>query len=1241
MTGETGRAGDILSYWHAVEMFDPQGIPAAPDPRRPTRKPTRPTQSRDDLTLNSTGERAEDRVEAIKIGRGDPIPPLPWEPGHELFGVQPPPGKFGSEWRHVIYGGVFSYEKVREAFGHVLGYSENPDHGGRRKEIDSALFAFTVDQDGVLMGDTVVLSSCGWATGRLHHPGPDVPGWLDGFEEVTAACQRTMRALLSKPVRYEREAPRARQGQLADPGGRRGWRAVLAEILGGAAVGAVNAVLGGAAAVVGGPVGAGALGGALDAILARVTNRAKGETAPPVGEQPPADPREEQEGGTGAEPEPDGRAVQVLDVVAVTAQLAVALRLPENLVRHLMSTIELRVVTKVAYCRRDGSVNEPEPAILASMIAPDILKVRDAIPKGLGVALASYLSPPLDGGQRIDLAADRAHLLAGLRPERFPLGRWPADVDRPLAAGQQFAVNTILADLDGGRGRDPQAALRAGGGLLAVNGPPGTGKTTMLRDLIAEIVVRRAQALATLESPSEGFPKSRKRTWRPDDAKERSVWQPRADLAGFEIVVASSNNGAVENITRELPAVTALGEAWRGTADETPEAAPETVPDYFAAQASAYLGEPAWGVIAAPLGNSKKRKEFLGKFWFADDGAGGMRARLQELERDRPSPADWQKAVRRFTDAYDHAEAMARERSAADDGLRSPLPCQWVTQAQQAADDAAAAARDAGQKAREAEGKVTGHWHAAEAVRKLQADHEHARPRGLKGVLGGGKTDWRTDAGRLAARLASHEENLAAAAIAAKEARQIAKATGTSAAEAKQEAERYAARYQWQQAALETARRSWGGRFPEGWLGLPQDEQEMSAPWSDEQWTRARTEVFLAAADLHRAFVAGAAWQFSHNLTHLTALLSRTPGAPQGEAALGAWQTLFLLVPVISTTFASCGRLLKPLGREPLGWLLIDEAGQALPQAATGALWRTRRAVVVGDPLQLEPISQVPDEIQARLRHQYQVDHRWQPSGTSAQGLADRRTRWGTQIPRDEGDPVWVGAPLRVHRRCEEPMFSVSNEIAYHGLMVHATRKEPFPGGGRKDYPGSGWIDVAGQADPRDPRDSKWRPDQGEYLMRVLRRLHDENGVGLDEIFVISPFRDVALKCRALVRGRRVTHLGQGQDQGSLFEGGRPTGGKAVITATQDEIEAFAKDHVGTVHTMQGKEADVVILILGTGHSGGARDWAADQVNLLNVAVSRARRRLFVIGGHDEWATAGNFAALSKRLPAWHEPPSS
>jgi hypothetical protein len=55
-------------------------------------------------------------------------------------------------------------------------------------------------------------------------------------------------------------------------------------------------------------------------------------------------------------------------------------------------------------------------------------------------------------------------------------------------------------------------------------------------------------------------------------------------LTGFEIVVASTNNGAVENVTFEIPAAEAIGEAWREEVART---------DYFADIATALLGADA------------------------------------------------------------------------------------------------------------------------------------------------------------------------------------------------------------------------------------------------------------------------------------------------------------------------------------------------------------------------------------------------------------------------------------------------------------------------------------------------------------------------------------------------------------------------------------------------------------------------------------------------------------------------
>ncbi|MGH3377845.1 MAG: AAA domain-containing protein [Actinoallomurus sp.] len=86
-----------------------------------------------------------------------------------------------------------------------------------------------------------------------------------------------------------------------------------------------------------------------------------------------------------------------------------------------------------------------------------------------------------------------------------------------------------------------------------------------------------------------------------------------------------------------------------------------------------------------------------------------------------------------------------------------------------------------------------------------------------------------------------------------------------------------------------------------------------------------------------------------------------------------------------------------------------------------------------------------------------------------------------------------------------------------------------------------------------------------------------------------------------------------------------------TLARASDALPPDAKEHIGTIHTMQGKESDVVILVLGTHprRNQKAREWTSETSSLLNVAVSRAKRRLLVIGNHAE----GSKTATSTNWP--------
>jgi very-short-patch-repair endonuclease len=324
-----------------------------------------------------------------------------------------------------------------------------------------------------------------------------------------------------------------------------------------------------------------------------------------------------------------------------------------------------------------------------------------------------------------------------------------------------------------------------------------------------------------------------------------------------------------------------------------------------------------------------------------------------------------------------------------------------------------------------------------------------------------------------------------------------------------------------------------------------------------------------------------------------------------GQLAKNVYRQYYSLFPKVGhllscwavTSLSAKGRI--PFEPGYFDLVVFDEASQCDIASALPLLYRAKRAVVIGDPKQLAHISGLVRGQDQQLLERFgllgEFPH-WSYSYQSLFSLASGMA---------EGPEI---IDLRDHHRSHSDIIEFSNREFYGGRLRVATRysnlNRPAP-----DAVGVMWVDAEGSV-IRPAGGGAYNDGEAAKVVDVLRDLVVQKGYE-GSVGVVSPFRSHANRIQQLVNEDRELSS-RLINQGFL---------------------------VDTVHRFQGDERDVMIFspVVSRGTPETALGFLRANGNLFNVAITRARAQLIVVGDRQACGSSGvayleNFAKYTSEL---------
>lgn len=304
------------------------------------------------------------------------------------------------------------------------------------------------------------------------------------------------------------------------------------------------------------------------------------------------------------------------------------------------------------------------------------------------------------------------------------------------------------------------------------------------------------------------------------------------------------------------------------------------------------------------------------------------------------------------------------------------------------------------------------------------------------------------------------------------------------------------------------------------------------------------------------------------------------------------WQNIYrdvsLLFPVITTTLHSLRNLLPYPDSGSIDRLIVDEAGMIPLHQLFPALVRSRQALVVGDPLQLEPIISFSNETIELYRTESFIKRRltdddYDRYSPTANSTAYHRAAGASSQSGDLGK----GIILKEHHRSVPPIITFCDRLCNYGLVIKTPPRNSALGPNLIAYHVQGNYQ------------NHTNPEEISAVEAIINHLLDYSYC-IDEpyneqtIGVISPYRRQA---------------------------------NALQSRLQSRWKNFSNDSIGTVHTFQGGEKPVIILSMRQCRDSDSLWFINRKPNLLNVAVSRAKE-LFILVGNLERLQEGGYTRL-------------